>query len=161
MNGMSSGKVVLYLACIFWAGAVSGWLFSNRPDTTVSPPPTRHEEFAAQLKQRCRAKITNLTPDQEEKMDRIVTAASLEMKSIHERNVGRIRQVVSNRNQKLQAILSPEQQKQFEQMEKERREGGRGRNRDHKNKNGESSRRDRSEPGGTNQEAADTNRLKI
>lgn len=122
MNGLSRWKIAVYLACIFVAGGVSGWVISSkatRQKMLVSP---KSEEIAASMKERCRAKLTHLTPDQEKGMDTIITNASIEIKALHERHVGRIRQVISNRNAEILAILTPAQQQQFELMEKERRE---------------------------------------
>jgi Spy/CpxP family protein refolding chaperone len=44
------------------------------------------------------------------------------MKSMHEEHLKRIRQGVSNRNVQITAVLTPGQQKQFEEIERERQE---------------------------------------
>jgi hypothetical protein len=54
-------------------------------------------------------------------VDSIIERSSAELQSIHRRNIGFIRQAISNRNTQLSAVLSPEQQQLFEQIEKERK----------------------------------------
>lgn len=122
MNGLSRWKIAVYLACIFAAGGVSGWVISSKTTRQNMLVPPKQEEIAASMRERCRAKLTHLTPDQEKGLDTIITNATREIKALHEMHVGRIRQVISNRNSEILAILTPEQQQQFELMEKERRE---------------------------------------
>jgi Spy/CpxP family protein refolding chaperone len=149
MNGLNKWKVALYLAAIFLAGGVSGWVVAAKTAKQRAFTPPDRDEIAASLRT-CMHKRLQLTSDQKKKVDSIIERSSAELQSIHRRNLGLIRQALSNRNTQLSAVLSPEQQQLFAQIEKERKESFRGtgtwrsRPRGHDKGDGSKERRERS-----------------
>lgn len=127
MNGLSKWRVALYLAGIFLAGAVSGWVVATKTAKQKAFTPPDRDEIAASLRT-CMHKRLQLTADQKKKVDSIIERSAGELQSVHRRNIGLIRQALSNRNAQLAAVLSPEQQQLFQQIEKERKETFRGTN---------------------------------
>src|SRR5438309_665114 len=127
MNRLTRWKVVVYLAAIFAAGGVSGWIVATQTVRQKAFSPPRTDEIAQSLRQRMRAKL-NLTPEQQESVDQIIDRSSTDLQSIHRQSIGLIRQALSNRNAQFAAVLTPEQQKQFERLEREREESWRGTN---------------------------------
>jgi Spy/CpxP family protein refolding chaperone len=122
MNGLSQWKVALYLAAIFCAGGVSGWfLAAKATKQKMFGPPPRAKEVATSWRDHLHARL-NLTPDQARKIDAIIEQTSNEMESSYDAHVKCIRQVVSSRNAQIMAILTPQQRRQFEALEKERQE---------------------------------------
>jgi len=127
MNGLSKWKVALYLAAIFVAGSVSGWVVATKTAKQKAYTVPRPDEIAQSLREHMCSKL-NLSDDQKQKVDDIIEQSSAEIQSIHKEGIGRIRLALSNRNAQFSAVLSPEQQQQFEQIEKERHESMRGTN---------------------------------
>lgn len=130
-NGLSRWTIALYLAAIFGAGAVSGWVVAARTAKKEMFSPPRPAEFAASMRERYQSRL-KLSPDQANKLAAIVEESVKEMQSIHADSFKRVRQGISNRNAQITAILTPEQKKEFDLMEKEwsdkwrGRDGGRG-----------------------------------
>jgi Spy/CpxP family protein refolding chaperone len=131
MTALAKWKIGLYLAAIFCAGGVSGWVLSARKakEEVYSPPP--FEKFSSSLRNRLHSRL-NLTPDQGARIDAIIEKSSKEMQTIHSDCQRRFRQGLSNRNAQINAVLTAEQQRLFEQMERERRESWSKRNREHR-----------------------------
>ena len=127
MTLWSKRKLAVYLAAIFAAGSVSGWVVATRTVKQKAFMAPRSDEIAASLRKCLHSKLT-LTDDQKRKTDAIIERSSKEMQSIHKDSIERIRQALSTRNAQLAAVFTPEQQKQFEQLEKERQESWRGTN---------------------------------
>jgi len=123
-------KIGLYLAAIFFAGGVSGWVLSAKRarQEVFSPPP--FERFSSSLRNRLHARL-NLTSSQGVRIDAIIDKSSREMQTIHTDCQRKFRQALVNRNAQIAAVLSAEQQRQFQQMEREPRES-RTRNHDHR-----------------------------
>ncbi len=121
---LSKWKIVLYLSAIFCAGGVSGWVIAARTTREKIFAPPRPDEISSFM--RARLHKLDLTPDQTKKVDAIIDRSSREMQTIHGDCMTRIRQGINTRNAQLNAVLSPEQQKRFEQSEKERREAWKG-----------------------------------
>lgn len=148
MNGLSRWKVTLYLAGIFLAGGVSGWVVATKNAKHSAFTPPGRDEITASLRT-CMHSRLNLTSEQKKKVDSIIERSSSELQSIHRKNIGLIRQSLSNRNVQLSAVLSPAQQEIFAQIEKERKQSFRGTNvwrsrpRSHERGEGSRERRDR------------------
>jgi Spy/CpxP family protein refolding chaperone len=128
-NALTHWKAASYLAAIFVAGAVSGWMVSGKFARHTPSAPPRMDEMASALRT-CMHGRLNLTAEQQPKVDAIIEKSSREMQTVHGENMKRIRQVMSNRTAQLNAILTPEQQAQFAQIEKERWEMLRNKDRD-------------------------------
>jgi Spy/CpxP family protein refolding chaperone len=124
MSGLSKWKAGLYLAAIFAAGSVSGWVVATKAAKQKAFSAPRSDEIAASLRT-CMSARLNLTEDQKNKIDSIIERSTKEMQSIHRERTDRIRLSLSNRNSQIMAVLTPEQQTQFESIEKERQESWR------------------------------------
>ena len=124
MTGMGKWKLALYLAGIFGAGAVSGWFVGVRTAKQTMFTPPRWDEIVASLRHSLHSRL-DLAPEQAKRIDAIVNNSSEQLRLIHEAHMKRIWQAISNRNAQISAVLNPEQQKQFEAFEKERRESWR------------------------------------
>ena len=92
--------------------------------------------------------------------DSLIDRSAAELQSIHRQSIGRIRQALSNRNAQFNAVLTPEQQTRFEQIERERQESWRATNswrghpRGHGHGDGPRDRHDPDRPRATNSPAA-------
>jgi hypothetical protein len=152
MNAMGKLKVVLYLAAIFVAGSVSGWVVATKMVKQRSFSPPRSDEIAASLRT-CMYDRLALTEAQKEKVNGIIERTSKEMQSIHKERTDRIRLSLSNRTAQLMMVLTPQQQAQFEEIEKDRqywlqKEATRAK---HGGRDGRKGSRDK---GGTNQDSS-------
>jgi hypothetical protein len=118
-------KLVVYLVGIFAAGAVSGWVVSAKAtkEQMRKPPPWR--DVYKSLKDLCYARL-QLNPMQKEQFDAIIEDHTKLMESMHKNQMRLIREATSNRSARIIAILTPEQQKEFEAIEKERQEWRKG-----------------------------------
>src|SRR4051812_20852628 len=146
MSPLSKWRIGLYLAAIFCAGGISGWALATRTAKEKIFSPPRQDEISSSLKTRVHARL-NLTPVQVTQVDAIIDRSSKEMQSVHGECIKRIKQGLNTRNAQINALLTPDQQKQFEQIEKERQESWHSRGH---------SRRER---GGTNS-VTSTNRIR-
>lgn len=124
MMGVSTGKAAVFLAAIFGAGAVSGWVLASKITRQRLMTPPRSEEIAASFRESLHSRL-HLTPEQARQIDAIIERSTKEMQAIHGEHTRRILQGVSNRNAQISAVLTPEQQPEFERIEKERREAWR------------------------------------
>src|SRR5688572_17585501 len=128
MNAMGKWKVALYLAAIFIAGTVSGWVTATKVVKQRSFSAPRSDEIAESLRT-CMYSRLDLTDAQKVKVNAVIERTSKEIQSIHRERTDRIRLSLRNRTAQLMAVLTPEQQGQFEEIEKrseERRVGKEG-----------------------------------
>jgi hypothetical protein len=121
MNGLSKWKLALYLVGIFLAGGVSGWVVATKMAKEKAFEAPQPKEIAVSFRDRLNATL-NLSPDQGRQIDSILERSSAEIQALHGENIKRIKQAINNRNTQINAVLMPEQQVQFDQMEKERKE---------------------------------------
>jgi Spy/CpxP family protein refolding chaperone len=132
MTALAKWKIALYLAAIFCAGGVSGWVLSARNTKQEVYSPPAFDKFSSSLRTRLHSKL-NLSADQATRIDAVIEKSSREMQSIHGDCQRRFHQGLNNRNAQIVAILTPDQQRQFEQLERERRESwSRRANHEHK-----------------------------
>jgi Spy/CpxP family protein refolding chaperone len=117
---MRKWTIALYLLAIFSAGAVSGWVVAAKAAKQKMATGPRPEEMAASYRELVHAKV-NLTPEQAKRVDTVIDRSSKDMQSIMGECGKRIRQCRNERSTQINALLSPEQQKEFEKLEKERR----------------------------------------
>jgi Spy/CpxP family protein refolding chaperone len=124
MDGLSKWKAAIYLAAIFAAGTVSGWVVATKAARQKAYSAPRSDEIAASLRT-CMYDRLKLTDGQKQKIDTVIERSAKEMQSIHRERTDRIRLSLSNRNSQIMGILTLEQQAEFELIEKERRESWR------------------------------------
>jgi len=141
MTDISKWKIVLYLAAIFAAGGVSGWVVAAKTTKERILTPPAAKEISSRFCDRLFSQM-NLTPEQSQKIREISDRYAKEVDTSRDEQWRRIRTAANNRNAQINAILNPEQRTQFEQIERERREAARNRDRDRSNK-------DRSHDGGS------------
>ncbi len=130
MTNISKWKIVLYLAAIFAAGSVSGWVVAAKTtkERILSPPGPK--EISSHFCERLFSKM-NLTPEQSQKIKDISDRYAREVDALRDEQGRRIRTAANNRNAQINAILTPDQRVQFEEIERERRETFRNRGHDH------------------------------
>jgi pyruvate dehydrogenase complex dehydrogenase (E1) component len=121
VNGLSKWQLTLYLTGIFLAGSVSGWVIATKTVKQKAFTAPRLDEIAASMRTCVHSRL-QLTDDQKKKIDAVIERSSAEVQAIHRERIDRIRKVLSERNDQITAVLTPDQQKQFEQIEKERQE---------------------------------------
>jgi Spy/CpxP family protein refolding chaperone len=128
-SGISKWKIVLYLAAIFAAGGVSGWVVAAKTtkERIFSPPAPK--EISSHFCDRLFSQM-NLSPEQSQKIKAISDRYAKEVDGVRDEQWRRIRQAANNRNAQINAILTPDQRTQFEEIERERRESNRNRDRD-------------------------------
>src|SRR5256885_6593816 len=121
MSVISKWKIAVYLAAIFFAGGVSGWMIGAKAakQKIFSPPDPR--EISSHMRDRLHSKL-DLTEDQGKKVDALIEKNSKEMQAIHGDCMKKIHQGMTGFNAQLKSLLTPEQQAKFEDMERERRE---------------------------------------
>ena len=119
---ISKWKVALYLAGIFATGSVSGWVVATTTARPAAFQPPQQQENAVSWRDKLHSKL-NLDPEQKKQVDVILERSSAEVQSLHNDSTKLIRQAMAGRNAQITALLTPEQQRQFEQMEKDRRGG--------------------------------------
>jgi hypothetical protein len=117
---LSKRKLCLYLLALFLAGGGSGalvsWQIGRR--TPVAPLPT--VEIGARLRVRFQSGL-GLTPEQVQKMSPIIDQAMGRIEAIRRDTAGAIFANVSNMDQQVLLVLTPEQKVKFEDYERERR----------------------------------------
>lgn len=119
MTALTKWKLGLSLAAIFCAGGVSGWMVATKTAREKMLTPPRGDEMASSFRNQLHSKLS-LTADQTKQIDAIIERSSKERESLQGECFRRIRQGMSNRNAQISALLSPDQQKQFEEIEKQR-----------------------------------------
>jgi Spy/CpxP family protein refolding chaperone len=110
-------KPWLVLTLIFVLGVATGISL-----TVGLGSPFMHAPGAQQMKNRMLMGLThrlNLTPDQQAKIDPILTAAESQIQTIHRDEVGRISHIMEGVKTQILPILTPEQQMELQKMEKE------------------------------------------
>ena len=140
MNGISKWKLVLYLAAIFAAGGVSGWVVAAKTTKEKIFSPPAPKEISSHFCDRLFSKM-NLTPEQSQKIKEISDRYAKEVDNVRDEQGRRIRQAANNRNAQINAILTPEQRTQFEEIERERRESYRNRDKEKRSRDKDSTNR--------------------
>ena len=138
MNGVSKWKLVLYLAAIFAAGGVSGWVVAAKTTKEKIFSPPAPKEISSHFCERLFSRM-NLSPEQSQKIKEISDRYAREVDNVRDEQSWRIRQAANNRNAQINAILTPGQRTEFEQIERERREAYRNRERDKEKRSREKS----------------------
>jgi Spy/CpxP family protein refolding chaperone len=110
-------KPWLVLAVIFLAGIATGTALTMAWSSHNSRPPGIRD-----FKSRWLAHLTErlkLSPDQQEKIEPILTLAGNQVQSLHHDEVERIAQIMEKTNSQIAAILTPDQQVEMQKMMKD------------------------------------------
>ena len=117
----SKWKLVIYLAGIFAAGAISGWVVAAKATKEKMYSPPKRQEVYSRLKELCGPRL-NMTPEQQREFDAIIKDNWEKMESLRHEHMQQIGELLAKRSARIKAILTPEQQQEFEAIERERRE---------------------------------------
>ena len=117
MTPLSKWKIAVYLAAIFLAGSISGWMGATTLARYTAVKPPQPHQMALPFKERTRT--LRLDPEIQAKVDAIADRSAAELSAVNEENVRRVKHCFSNRHAQVSALLTPEQRQQFEQCEKE------------------------------------------
>jgi hypothetical protein len=119
MSQFSKWKTIGYAAALFATGAISGVALGVYETKTHLLEPQRTQEIADRIKTRLQAKL-DLSPDQEAKINPIVDNTAAEVRTARMEMAQRIGKIFEESYAKISAILTPDQRKKLDQMEKER-----------------------------------------
>ncbi len=121
---LSRAAIALYVGLIFASGAVLG-VFGQRlyNATIVSAKATRPnpEDVRKRNVDEARERV-HLTDDQVQKLNLILDETSARMNELHEKGKPERLAIYQNQIDRVNAILTPDQQVLYEQMRKERQE---------------------------------------
>ncbi len=113
---MSKVKPWLFIAVIFIAGAITGAAL-----TMGFGPPFRHNPLQA-MNKLWMSRLTqelNLTPDQQAKIQPIVTDSADQMQKVRRDQFEQMTKIIDATNKAIAAILTPDQQQKLAKMESE------------------------------------------
>jgi Spy/CpxP family protein refolding chaperone len=122
-------RAALWVAVVFLLGAalggVVGFIFAHR-SVSANAPMTAQERRAQKVEELTRA--ANLTPDQRQQLEAILTQLHGEYKALREQSDAQIDQARQKGRNQIRAILTPDQKPQFEaflkKMDEERKRNG-------------------------------------
>jgi Spy/CpxP family protein refolding chaperone len=122
-------RAALWVAVVFLLGAalggVVGFIFAHR-SVSANAPMTAQERRAQKVEELTRE--ANLTLDQRQQLEAILTQLHGEYKALREQNDAQIDQARQKGRNQIRAILTPDQKPQFEaflkKMDEERKRNG-------------------------------------
>ena len=130
MKWMTKSKLSLYIAVIFFDGAVSGGVVALRKAQAKSQTPSM-EKVCHKMQDRLKVKL-GLTEQQFETIRPILDRRTEEIQKIHLRTLQDIEAAIRQSHEEMAQYLTEEQKQKLEEMQAERREwlGKRGKRRD-------------------------------
>jgi len=122
-------RAALWVAVVFLLGAalggVVGYIFAHRT-VSANAPMTAQQRRARKVEQL--TKDANLTPEQRQQLESILTQLHGEYKALHEQADAQIDQARQKGRSQIRAMLTPEQKLAFEEflkkMDEERKRNG-------------------------------------
>jgi Spy/CpxP family protein refolding chaperone len=121
MTSLSKRKLGVYVLAIFLAGGGSGALIAWKMCRRLPVAPSPTAEIGARLRARFQSRL-DLTPDQAQKVDPMIDQAMRQVEAIRQETASHVFANVSNLEEQVRAVLTPEQKVRFEELERERRE---------------------------------------
>jgi Spy/CpxP family protein refolding chaperone len=110
-------RAAIWVAVVFLLGAslggVVGYIFAHR-SVSANAPMTAQQRRAQKMETLTRE--ANLTPDQRQQLEAILTQLHGEYKALHEQSDAQIDQARQKGRNQIRAILTPEQQPKFEEF---------------------------------------------
>lgn len=119
MNSVMSGKVVLYAALIFLAGAATGVLVAPMIGRTFMRPP-QPRQMSRHMLEHLQSEL-QLTPEQTTKIKPLVERTGADMEAIHRETMKRVVARLHQTHAEISSLLSPEQRVKLNKMEAEHR----------------------------------------
>jgi hypothetical protein len=120
MTAFSKWKTIGYAAAIFVAGGVSGGALGIYETKSSLFAPQPEKEVALRIRNRLRVRL-GLSDDQMAKIAPIIDSAARDLRSIRVESAQRINKVFEDSYAQVSALLTPEQRKKLDEMERERR----------------------------------------
>jgi Spy/CpxP family protein refolding chaperone len=121
MTSLSKRKLGVYVLAIFLAGGGSGALIAWKMCRRMPVAPVPSAEIGARLRARFQSRL-DLTSDQAQKIDPMIDQAMRRVEAIRQETASHVFANVSNLEEQVRAVLTPEQKMRFEELERERRE---------------------------------------
>jgi uncharacterized protein HemX len=130
-DNSAARKAALWVGLVFVLGlalgGVSGYLFAHQKYTVTSAAPTNDAARRAQKVQEL-TKLANLTPDQSQQVDGIISEVQGQIKTIRKTSDPQIDEVRQKGRERIRAILTSEQKPKFEEfirkLDEERKRNG-------------------------------------
>jgi Spy/CpxP family protein refolding chaperone len=116
---ISKRKLGFYLLALFLAGSGSGALISWQVCRRTPVAPLPPAEIGARLRTRLQSAL-DLTPDQVQKISPMIDQAMSRVEAIRRETAGQVFANVSNLDQQVLLVLTPEQKSKFEEFERQR-----------------------------------------
>ncbi len=113
---MKTLKLILLLALVFLAGAVVGVVGTRAVVRRVVQQAMLHPERAQNFMERRLARQLRLDATQQAKLDDILSGTRGQLKDLRREYGPQFILIVSNANEQITAILTPEQQARFEKL---------------------------------------------
>ena len=122
-------RAAVWVAVVFLLGVllggVVGYVFAHHP-VSASAPLSPQERRAQKVEELTR--VADLTPEQRQQLEAILTQLHSEYKTLHEQSDAQIDQARQKGRNQIRAILTPEQKPKFEEflrkMDEERKRNG-------------------------------------
>jgi Spy/CpxP family protein refolding chaperone len=114
-----SGKVILYAALIFLAGATTGALVAPMIGRTFMQPP-RPEQMSRHMLEHLQSGL-HLTAEQTAKIKPLIEQTGADMETIHRETMKRVLARIGQTHAQISLLLTPEQRAEFIKMEAEHR----------------------------------------
>ena len=131
VDNTAARKAALWVGLVFVLGlalgGVAGYLFAHQKYTVTSAAPTNDAARRAQKVQEL-TKLANLTPDQSQQVDAIISEVQGQIKAIRKTSDPQIDEVRHKGRERIRAILTAEQKPKFEEfirkLDEERKRNG-------------------------------------
>jgi uncharacterized protein HemX len=118
-DSATARKAALWVGLVFvlglGLGGVAGYLFAHQKYTVTSAAPTNDAVRRAQKVQEL-TKLANLTPDQSQQVDAIISEIQGQIRSIRKTTEPEIDTVRQKGRDRIRAILTADQKPQFEEF---------------------------------------------
>jgi Spy/CpxP family protein refolding chaperone len=121
MTSLGKRKFATYVLIIFLAGAGSGALLAWQVSRRVPVAPPTPAEIGARLSAWFQTRL-NLTPEQRQKVDPMIDQAMLRVEAIRQETANHVFANVSQLDEQMLTVLTPEQKTRFEELERARRD---------------------------------------
>ena len=121
----SQSPLVLSLVLVFASGVAVGtvghYLYTAKSVNATSLPPSNADSFRKQFQEEMRTRV-GLQADQVQSLSKVLDQTGLQYKEVRDRMKPDMNRIKNEQIEKINALLSPEQQKLYQQLRAERDE---------------------------------------